>query len=67
MARTTAFCLEVFMLLNNAVSKWKSAVFCHEETVLPYNSHEHYSILYSSSDNYRRRSISAKAAELLIQ
>lgn len=38
------------MLLNNAVSEWKSAVFCHEETVLPYNSHEHYSILYSSAD-----------------
>ncbi len=67
MARSTAFCLEVFMLLNNAVSEWKSAVFCHEETVLPYNSHEHYSILYSSADNYRKRSISAKAAELLIQ
>lgn len=55
------------MLLNNAVSEWKSAAFCHEETVLPYNSHEHYSILYSSADNYRRRSISAKVAELLIQ
>ncbi len=55
------------MLLVNAVSEWKSAVFCHEETVLPYNSYEHYSILYSSADNYRRRSISAKAAELLIQ
>lgn len=67
MARSTAFCLEVFMQLNNAVSEWKSAVFCHEETVLPYNSHEHYSILYSSADNYRKRSISAKAAELLIQ
>lgn len=67
MARSTAFCLEVFMLLNNAVSEWKSAVFCHEETVLLYNSHEHDSILYSSADNYRRRLISAKAAELLIQ
>ena len=67
MARSTAFCLEVFMLLNNAVSERKSAVCCHEETVLHYNSHEHYSILYSSADNYRRRSISAKAAELLIQ
>lgn len=55
------------MLLNNAVSEWKSAVFCHEETVLLYNSHEHDSILYSLADNYRRRSISAKAAELLIQ